>query len=396
MWSRAALHGPWYQSDMEQSPLSVSIISSPEEFQALEGLWNRLLGESPSNTFFLRWEWLWAWWEAFGAFLGTLHILLVKRGDQVVGIGPFYWTATTQAGLFPVRRLLFLGTALGGKGDVGSEYLDLIVLPHYQEEVVTAISVRLLQEDQFHEWMFLHVPGQASSLSTLLAQAGKARYWLQEMHRWQCPYITLPTRWEEFLESLGSTLRYKFRKNLRELEKHGTYSLRVTRSVGELDGDLQTLVVLHQARWEGRGMSGVFADPAYQHFLNMVSRASLQGGLLRLSIVTVSDKPVAAVYNISYGNKIYYYQSGFDTTFDRKVAIGTFAHTLCLERAIDEKLNEYDFLLKGSLDTYKDRWTRAVREIVDYRLIAPGWPQLLTRLEGAARGCVRRFRKVKQ
>lgn len=381
---------------MSEAPLSVSIVRRREELQALEELWNHLLVESSSNTVFLRWEWVWAWWEAFGAFLGTLHILLVKRGDRVVGIGPFYWTATTQAGLFPIRRLLFLGTAIGGKGDVGSEYLDLIVLPHYQEEVVAAISVQLLQKDRFQEWVFLHVPGQASSLSTLLAQAGKARYWLQEMHRWQCPYITLPTRWEEFLESLGSTLRYKFRKNLRELGKHGAYSIRMTRSVGELDSDLQTLVFLHQARWEGRGMSGVFAEPAYRRFLSMVSRYALQHGLLRLSIVTVSDKPVAAVYNISYGKKIYYYQSGFDTSFDRKVAIGTFAHTLCLERAIDEKLNEYDFLLKGSLDTYKDRWTRAVREIVDYRLIAPGWPQLLARLEAAARGCVRQFRKVNQ
>lgn len=381
---------------MSEAPLSVSIVTKREELQALEELWNHLLLESSSNTFFLRWEWVWAWWEAFGAFLGTLHILLVKRGDQVVGIGPFYWTVTTQAGLFPVRRLLFLGTAIDGKGDVGSEYLDLIVLPHYQEEVVAAISVQLLQKDQFHEWIFLHVPGQASSLSTLLAQAGKARYWLQEMHRWQCPYITLPARWEEFLESLGSTLRYKFRKNLRELEKHGSYSLRMTRSVAELDCDLRILVLLHQARWEGRGMSGVFADPAYQYFLSMVSRAALQGGLLRLSIVTVSDRPVAAVYNIAYGNKIYYYQSGFDTTFDRKVAIGTFAHTLCLERAIDEKLNEYDFLLKGSLDTYKDRWTRAVREIVDYRLVAPGWPQWMAKLESSVRGCVRQLWKVRQ
>lgn len=380
---------------MAESPLSVSIISSQEEFHALEEPWNRLLEASPSNTFFLRWEWLWSWWEAFGASLGTLHILLVKREDQVVGIGPFYWT-TTQAGLFSVRRLLFLGTAAGGKGDVGSEYLDLIVLPVYQEEVLAAISVQLLQEDRFQEWMFLHVPDQAPSLSTLLAQAGKARYWLQELHRWKCPYISLPARWDQFLESLGSTLRYKFRKNLRELEKHGAYCFRLTRSVDELDRDLPTLVLLHQARWEGRGMSGVFADPAYERFLSMVSRYALQHGLLRLSIVTVSDKPVAAVYNIVYGNKVYYYQSGFDTAFDRKVAIGTFAHTLCIKQAIGEELGEYDFLLKGSLDTYKDRWTKAVREIVDYRLIAPGGGQWMAKAEVAVRGCVKQFRKVCQ
>lgn len=156
---------------MVEAPLSVSIVTRREEFQALEELWNRLLAESSGNTFFLRWEWLWAWWESFGASLGTLHILLVKRGERVVGIGPFYWTETKQAGLFPIRRLLFLGTASGGGGDVGSEYLDLIVHRHHQEEALATMSAHLLQEGQFHEWMLLHVPAQAPILAALLAQA---------------------------------------------------------------------------------------------------------------------------------------------------------------------------------------------------------------------------------
>lgn len=381
---------------MAKAPLNVSIVTTKEDFHALEALWNRLLAESSSNTFFLRWEWLWAWWEVFGASLGTLHILLVRRGDRVVGIGPFYWTETKQVGLFPIRRLLFLGTASGGVGDVGTEYLDFIINPHYQEEVLAAMSVSLLRGHQFNQWMLLHVPEQAPMVTALLTQATEAGYRLEEMHRWQCPYIALPARWEQFLESLTSTLRYKFRKNLRELEKHGAYSFRTSSTVEELEHDLQTLVSLHQARWEGRGMSGVFSDPAYRRFIGIVSQHALQHELLRLSIVTVSDKPVAAVYNIAYGNKIFYYQSGFDIAFDRKVAIGTFAHTLCLERAIDEKLEEYDFLLKGSLDSYKDRWTQSVREIVDYRLIAPGWPQMLASLESAARGGVRQFRSINQ
>ncbi|MDF0651027.1 MAG: hypothetical protein CV081_13065 [Nitrospira sp. LK265] len=379
---------------MVEAPLSVSIVTRREEFQALEELWNRLLAESSGNTFFLRWEWLWAWWESFGASLGTLHILLVKRGERVVGIGPFYWTETKQAGLFPIRRLLFLGTASGGGGDVGSEYLDLIVHRHHQEEALATMSAHLLQEGQFHEWMLLHVPAQAPILAALLAQAEKTGYRLEEVHRWQCPYIALPARWEQFLESLGSTLRYKFRKNLRELQKHGTYSFRTTRTVAELEHDLQTLASLHQARWEGRGMSGVFADPRFHRFLTLVSRSALQNEHLRLGLLTVSGKAVAAVYNIAYGNKIYYYQSGFDTTFDRKVAIGTFAHTLCLERAIDEKMQEYDFLLKGSLDSYKDRWTQSVREIADYRVIAPGWPLMVARAESGVRQRIRRLRSI--
>lgn len=383
-------------SSVAQPPLEVAVVSGREEFRALEVSWNRLLAESSANTFFLRWEWVWSWWEAFGSSIGTLHILLVRRGERVVGIGPFYRTGARAAGVVPIHRLLFLGTTVGSAGDIGSEYLDLIVHAHSGEGVVAAMSKHLLRDHLFHEWVFLHVPVSAQGVAELVGHAKKTGYISEELQRWQCPYLALPESWEQFLESVPSTLRYKFRKNLRELEKHGAHTFRMTGTRDELDRDLRTLVDLHQARWEGRGMSGVFADRAYHRFLEMVSRYALQHGQLRLSIVTVSERPVAAVYNIAYGNKIYYYQSGFDIGFDRKVAIGTFAHTLCLERAIEEKLAEYDFLLKGGLDSYKDRWTQAMREIVDYRLVAPGWPQVLHRAEVAARSCVRRLRRVIQ
>ena len=377
---------------MSPNMFSIAIVSSREEFKALEEPWNQLLAESPSNTYFLRWEWMWSWWEAFGAAQGVLHILVVKRGGRIVGIGPFYQATNKMGKVFPVRQLLFLGTSTSSVGDVGSEYLDLIIQGQQSLDIAQVMFEQILIASAFQELVLLHVPAQSSTMQCMLERADAAGFLCQELQRWQCPYIALPASWEQFLETLGSTMRYKFRKNLRELEKHGDHAFRVTAAPDELETDLEQLVRLHQARWESRGMSGVFADPQYHTFLKMVSRYALQNGHLRLSLVTVSAKPLAALFNVAYGNKIYYYQSGFDTSLDKKVAIGTFAHSLCLERAINEKLEEYDFLLKGSLDTYKNRWTQQVREIVDYRLIAPGWPRALARVESRARQCVRRLR----
>ena len=329
-----------------------------------------------------------SWWKAFGVAQGVLHILVVKHGGKIVGIGPFYRVSNKIAGIFSVHQLLFLGTATSSVGDVGSEYLDVITQGQQGLDIAQAMFEQISSSGVCQELVLLHVPAQSVTMQCVRERAAASGYLYQELHRWQCPYIALPASWEQFLETCGSTMRYKFRKNLRELEKHGDPAFRITAVTDDLESDLQQLVRLHQARWNGRGMSGVFADSQYHAFLRMVSGYALRNGHLRLSLVTVSGKPVAALFNIAYGNKIYYYQSGFDTSFDKKVAIGTFAHSLCLERAIDEKLDEYDFLLKGSLDTYKDRWTQQVREIVDCRLIAPGWHQLLARAESKVRQCV--------
>src|SRR5829696_8317733 len=96
---------------MVKAQLNISTVSTREGFQALREPWNRLLGESPSNNYFLRWEWLWSWWEAYGPSLGSLQIVLAKRGERIVGIGPFYRTRAMIRGIVPIRRLLFLGTA---------------------------------------------------------------------------------------------------------------------------------------------------------------------------------------------------------------------------------------------------------------------------------------------
>jgi CelD/BcsL family acetyltransferase involved in cellulose biosynthesis len=378
---------------MSSNTFSIAVVSSREEFQALEEPWNQLLANSPANTYFLRWEWVWSWWEAFGVAQGVLHILVVKRGERIVGIGPFYRMTSKMGRMLPVQQLLFLGTSTSSVGDVGSEYLDLITQGQQGRDIAQMMFEQILAANVCQELVLLHVPAQSSTMQCVLERAESAGFMCQELQRWQCPYIVLPDSWEKFLETLGSTMRYKFRKNLRELAKHGDHAFRITTAQDELKTDLEQLVRLHQARWEGRGMSGVFADTQYHRFLKMVSGYALQNDHLRLSLVTVSAKPVAALFNLAYGNKIYYYQSGFDTSLDKKVAIGTFAHSLCLEQAITEKLEEYDFLLKGSLDTYKDRWTQQVREIVDYRLIAPGWPSALARMESKARECVRSLRE---
>jgi CelD/BcsL family acetyltransferase involved in cellulose biosynthesis len=191
-------------------------------------------------------------------------------------------------------------------------------------------------------------------------------------------------------------MRYKFRKNRRELEKHGTWEFRTTSSQDELDRDFLELMRLHNRRWEGRGMSGVFVDRRFVDFLRMAAGYMLENRHLRLSLVSVSGQPVGAVMNVVYANKVYYYQSGFDTDFDKKVAIGTFVHSLCVESAIDEKLTEYDFLLKGSLDEYKERWTKAHREISDMHLVSPGPAQWIDQLAIVARSALSMFRSLRE
>ncbi|HEY7532967.1 MAG TPA: hypothetical protein VH681_09355, partial [Nitrospiraceae bacterium] len=67
--------------------LEVELIEDYEAFLALAPRWNELVVEAGIDHPFLRHEWVRTWWECFDHG-GKLHILLVKDGDDLIGIAP--------------------------------------------------------------------------------------------------------------------------------------------------------------------------------------------------------------------------------------------------------------------------------------------------------------------
>ena len=78
--------------------LAIEEVNNIEEFQALKEQWNLLLEQCSDNNIFLAWEWLFTWWQYFGNDK-KLRILLIKEGNNIIGIAPFMLT-TYREGFF--------------------------------------------------------------------------------------------------------------------------------------------------------------------------------------------------------------------------------------------------------------------------------------------------------
>lgn len=128
----------------EIDSLSVYRVRTSEEFCSLKDKWNKLLDSSPVNTIFLRWEWLWSWWNAYKDKNYDLCILLVFNSEDLIGIAPFYIFRCQLGSIFPVRRLLFLGTK---ERSVISEYMDIIYRPGEEKSVINTIFNYIDKED---------------------------------------------------------------------------------------------------------------------------------------------------------------------------------------------------------------------------------------------------------
>jgi CelD/BcsL family acetyltransferase involved in cellulose biosynthesis len=90
------------------------------------------------------------------------------------------------------------------------------------------------------------------------------------------------------------------------------------------------------------------------------SALARQRGWLRLYLLRLDGKPVAALYGFRYGRVFSFYQSGFDPAY-RKQSVGLVVMGLTIRRAIEEGAAEFD-LLHGD-EGYKSLWARERREI---------------------------------
>jgi CelD/BcsL family acetyltransferase involved in cellulose biosynthesis len=333
----------------------VEAIADADGFRALRDDWNALLQRSSSDCLFLTWEWLYLWWLHLGG--AALSILAVRRDGELVGIAPFMETRGFT------RRLELLGT-----GTVGSDYLDLVADRAHEPGVLGALRGWL--DERGIAVTASQVLRSGSLMERLLAALA--------LNRWEhtstvinvCPYAPLGGHsWDSYLGELSSSHRYNFRRRLRQLEKRYRVELVRAGSEEERQRGLETLVALHLRRWSERHGSDAFSRAALIDFHHDVSRRALENGWLRLYVLRLDGRPAAALYGFKYGDRFYFYQSGFDPDYG-KHSVGLVMMGLSIRDAIGEGAREYD-LLHGD-ERYKFSWASRSREIARFDAYPPG------------------------
>ena len=134
----------------------------------------------------------------------------------------------------------------------------------------------------------------------------------------------------------------------RRLESLGTVSFRVTSDPAQLGADFDVLLRLHRLRW-GATTSPFLAAAAFHREFAAIA---LRRGWLRLWILEVDGRPVAASYGFRFGDTESGYQSGRDPSF-RESQLGFLLLNRAVREALTDGMREYRLLRGG--EAYKVR-----------------------------------------
>ncbi len=334
----------------------IEIVDQIDRFTELRLPWNRLLRASAADCPFLTWEWAYSWWTHLHES-ALLKILVVWHKEEPIAIAPLL---VSRRSVPWFSTLTFLGT-----GFAGSDYLDVIVRPDFEDAALQALAGAI--ERQRLTVRMTHLP--AFSLAAGLAQRLTGSGWTSvSASAGLCPFIQLSGHsWDSYLATLGASHRANYRRRLRALERDFRMRFEPVTTDSTRASALAALAAFHQQRWEARG-STAFGTPALRAFHDDVTRRMHETGWLRLYVLYLNDRVAATMYGFAYSNRFYFYQHGFDDIYQRH-SVGLVLMGLTIQRALDEGAIEFDMLYGD--EGYKSLWAQGERPLRRLDLFPP-------------------------
>jgi peptidoglycan/xylan/chitin deacetylase (PgdA/CDA1 family)/CelD/BcsL family acetyltransferase involved in cellulose biosynthesis len=344
--------------------MKVVEIREESELRGMKSAWDALLGDSASNTIFLTWEWVTAWWGAYGE-PGTLRILAAIDTEGVVqGIAPLRSEPARKYGqAFPALRFV-------GDGSNDSDYLDCIVSASHEREVSEAFRGYWREPLRGGTLLMLNeVPETSPNLPWLrdLASAGKT---IRTESDVPCGTVKLPRTWEDYLAMLKPRFRTKVRSGLRNLENRPEVQFGFCETLEQARNLLPVLFDLHTRRWLQNGKPGVFGWDKKRDFYSKLSATLLDRGWLRFSWLKWNGQVLACQYGFSYSGTYSQLQEGYEPAAEHwNPGIGLRAWSI--REFIQQGLGEYDFL--GGVGRHKTDWAAEVKHSKKILIAGDTW-----------------------
>ncbi|MCL6473097.1 MAG: GNAT family N-acetyltransferase [Firmicutes bacterium] len=319
--------------------LQIEVVTNLEDFKALRDSWNKLALEANLSVF-QTWEWSWNWWKA-NSKGKKLCLLVIRDGDKIAGIAPFYISSTYYG--FPLKVVAFIGTN-------GTDYLDFIV--NGNPDVSVALADFLLNSLKWDAIDLHQLPAGSPTIDVLSSRVLAAKLPYTQVCQDNCYNVTLPDNWDEYLAGLSKKFRWNVQYYTRRIARDYAVSYRLS-SGKDVERDMELFFKLHQKRFINKKKPGAYLSPKFRKFHTDLATELEKQGWLRLYIMEIDGRAIAAIYGFAFGDSFYYYLGGFEPDWGN-VSVSTVLIGRAIEDSIAEGLHNFNFL-RGD-EPYKLKW----------------------------------------
>lgn len=351
--------------------------------------WEQLYRESSCVRAYLSPEWVATWLAEFGAELRPVQLCVHNGAENMIGTC-LLTERRRRLGLLSLVRVFVNTDGENAADSVITEHNALLSRPGNEAAVYSAVAeyMRGSRADE------LVLRGARESDVRLLSEVFAD--WQGDVEWRDSPFVDLDLLRASgcrYRDSLSANTRAHLARALRRYEQRGPLRLEVAQTPEEGVAMLDELILLHEARWRGRGLAGGFATRHRQSFHRVFVRDHVTGGRAQLLRLRCGDSTIGVLYNLVANGFICFYQGGFQYEPDPQLKPGLVTHSMAIEHYLATGYREYDFLPSAPGEgRYKSSLSNATRRLGTVTLFRRSWR---TRYFDALRGVRNQLRKLK-
>ena len=312
------------------------LITAFDDLSAIAQQWQTLAQQSSAANPFSSPQWLLTWYRTYWQSNWKLMTLAGYIDNNLVAILPCYVQNTLQ---WPHLKVLHpLGQGEVEEAEISSEYCDAIIAKRFEATVLPQLQKKLAALDI--DKILWGAALQSSHIKGLLETVFK--YTAVTTHS---QYCIERSKWA--LQSLSKNTRARYKRSNNQLKKiNATYHW-----VDEKEHERYTnlLIEYHQNLWKSRGNKGAFAHEDFKRF-HETYRAK---NTVRISAITVANKPIAINYYFFDDTTLYFYQCGWDSEGYANFSLGLSLHLWSIENCA---YKYYDFMMGELKNSYKEKF----------------------------------------
>jgi hypothetical protein len=320
-----------------------------ERFKNSRDVWKTLVSSMKTPSFFCTWEWVYSWWEYYGDLYVPV-IMFIYDDEVLKGILPLALHISSDT--LRTRTLSYCTSV-----ELSPDHIDLISSDSYAEHCIEAVIGFLNAE--YREWDVLMVSLVSDESNIFTAINGKSFGLKSDISQNSVsPYISISGSFEEFMCGVDGNIRNAIIRKQKKLNAQGfKYSLY---EYNEISQGLRDLFHLHELRAKSKNIKSSFTGQKLFDFHSDLLMRTDGEGKPWLRFIENNGKVISAFYGFSFGDRLFYYQIGFDPEWEQ-YSPGTILMYEVIKEAFSKGYREFDFL-RGN-EAYKTSWTKIQRPL---------------------------------
>jgi CelD/BcsL family acetyltransferase involved in cellulose biosynthesis len=333
------------------APHSAEVIRDPAAFARNARAWNAAVERAGMPHPLLGYEWLSAWWEAFGPGR-TLHLIAIRRDDAIVAAAPLMLETVRMYGM-AVRRLSLLSNDHTPRTD--------FIVPGGDKSLYEALWTAIVGAPADWDVLLLsQVPRDSRTFAIVTALARRQGCPTGVWEGEASPYVdlTVSREWDAYLQRLPGKFRRNLRNRWSRFADIGEPALeRIAQGETTMAAAADALR-LEASGWKQTAGTHIASDAATERFYATLQRDGLGVGRAEQYFLTIGGRRVATAYTVRYRGRVFLLKTGYDPAY-AKAAPSKLMTYSALRDACEQGVEEFDF--GGQAEPWKLEWTDRTR-----------------------------------